>query len=153
MSSYSKTSWKKILNTRIHEYNYKELMAQLRTYKKLNFDELKTEEYEVKPYIFKLNLHEIRVKMRLRSQMLSNVKFNFQSERKFSEVLWACSCQGKMIESQFHIEKICPKYSDLRDTSNDEQHFTQGRRGFSVRPGNNQERFSSVSLLRNIYVI
>ena len=53
--------------------------------------------------------------MRLRSQMLSNVKFNFQSERKFSEVLWACSCEEKMIESQFHIEKNCPKYSDLRD--------------------------------------
>ena len=54
MTSYSKTSWKKILNTRIHEFKYKELMAQRRTYKKLNFDELKTEEYEVKPYIFKL---------------------------------------------------------------------------------------------------
>ena len=85
----------------------------MKQYKKINYDEIKDETFEVKSYLKSLSLPQARLRMRLRAGMVGSVKFNFQSDKKFTEVNWRCSCG--QIDSQRHIENNCVKYDDLRD--------------------------------------
>ena len=54
-------------------------MKNIKTYKKLDYAELSCEEYNFKPYLNELNLSDARTRMRLRANMISKLKFNFQS--------------------------------------------------------------------------
>ena len=115
MSSYAERSWKVEVNKKIEEQNYKDLMTEIKRYKKLSYDELSKEEFEVKSYLKELKLTEARTMMRIRAKMVNTVKFNFQSDPQFTSENWKCSCKGEdsPIESQEHLQ-LCPIYEDLR---------------------------------------
>ena len=109
---YNKTQWKRAVTEAIDQKNHQDLLIMIKPYKKLSYEQLKKEEYEVKPYQKKLSLQEARTRMRIRAQMLNSVKTNFQSDPAFAKVNYKCGCG--MVDSQRHIEQICTLYDDLR---------------------------------------
>ena len=113
MEKYTKQQWKSAVNTAVDEMNHKELLMNIKPYKKLNYDELSKETYEIKEYVKNLPLPKARTRMRIRSMMLKTVKFNFQSDPAFTGENWQFSC-GK-INSQRHIQESCEPYYDLRE--------------------------------------
>ena len=44
---------------------------------------------------------------------MTDVKFNYKSDKKFSNELWKCDSRGTAIETQSHI-LWCPAYQELR---------------------------------------
>ena len=112
MANFNKKQWREAVNSAIEERNSFDLLNTIKSYKKLNFSDLSKEKYEIKDYIKSLPLPKARTRMRIRSMMIRNVKFNFQSDSEFARDNWQCLC-GK-IDSQRHIQETCELYEDLR---------------------------------------
>ena len=73
----------------------------------------KEEKFELKDYIKSLNMHDGRMKFRIRSKMVKNIAFNYSSDPKFSSRLWHCTHCDHM-DSQSHV-LACNSYKHLRE--------------------------------------
>ena len=118
---YSSGQWKKLVEKNIIEKNKTDLLETVKgKYKKISYEELSTEKFELKPYMRQLNISLARDKFRLRSKMTRTVKFNFPSDKKFRADMWRCwHCPS--IDSQAHV-RVCPAYQEFRlnkDLDND----------------------------------
>ena len=89
-------------------------------YKKINLESLKEDDFCMKSYLSKLNVHDARVRFKIASKMLPTVKMNFPSDRKFMTDLWSCSgctepgnVQGCR-DTQEHL-LVCEGYKPLRE--------------------------------------
>ena len=111
IKSYTKAQWKREVSRLLEEKNRMMILQQTKSYKKLSFQQLSKEEYEIKPYIGNLPLNKIRTMIRLRAQVFKSATFNFQSDVLFSKENWLCEC-GRIM-SQTH-QKGCIQYADLR---------------------------------------
>ena len=98
--------------------NKDDLLNQIKGYKKLNFEQLQTEEFNRKSYISSLNIHESRMRFKIKSHMTPSIRMNFQSDVQHTRDLWACpGCLTELDigcrDPQYHV-MICPSYADLR---------------------------------------
>ena len=121
VNKYSSGQWKKLVEKNITQKNKTDLLETVKgKYKKISYEELSKEQFELKPYIKQLNMSLARDKFRLRSKMTRTVKFNFPSDKKFKADMWRCwHCPS--IDSQAHV-RVCPAYHELRhdkDLNND----------------------------------
>ena len=114
--SCTKYQWKKLVVKKINEKNRNDVLNSIEKSKKLNFEELKAEEFERKPYISTLNIHDARTKFALRSKMTKTIKLNFKNDPKYKKELWQCNDCTK-IDSQEHI-LWCQAYAALRVDKN-----------------------------------
>ena len=110
---YTTEQWKNIIKKKMKEKNCSDLVARMKRYKKIDSWKMSQENFEIKPYIAKLNLAEARDKFRLRSFMTRTVKMNYASDKQYAADLWSC-WHCKKIDSQPHI-KICPAYQKFRE--------------------------------------
>ena len=94
MSNYSLNEWKKEVGKKIAQKNYDDLMKKMKTYKKLDHEQLSKEDFEFKSYLNELKLSDARTRFKLRAKMVYKIKFNFQSDPLFTSENWKCSCQG-----------------------------------------------------------
>ena len=85
--SCTKYQWKKLVVKKINEKNRNDVLNSIEKSKKLNFEELKAEEFERKPYISTLNIHDARTKFALRSKMTKTIKLNFKNDPKYKKEL------------------------------------------------------------------
>ena len=117
-STCSKFQWKKKVNEKILIKNRSDLLQKVEKgeYKKINLDELKSEVFELKPYMTKLNMHSARTKFALRTHMTKSVKLNFKNDPGNKKTLWKCNDCSSM-DSQEHI-LWCPAYGHLREDKN-----------------------------------
>ena len=76
MKKTSKILWKNLVNKKIKEKNKTELVKQSERHKKINTDEMKTENFERKPYLTNLRMDQARTKFKIKTKMLKNVKMN-----------------------------------------------------------------------------
>ena len=88
-------------------------MKQSERYKKINTDEMKTENFERKPYLTNLRMDHARIKFKIKTKMLKNVKMNYKNDPKNVKKLWQCS-ECEHIDSQEHI-LWCDGYKNLRE--------------------------------------
>ena len=120
MKKTPKFVWKNIVNQKMKEKNKTDILKQSERYKKINTDDMKTENFERKPYLTNLRMDQARTKFKMKTKMLKNVKMNYKNDPKNVKNLWQCSeCQH--IDSQEHI-LWCKGYETLRankDLSND----------------------------------
>ena len=80
-------------------------------------NDIKEDDFGPQKYFFGMQIEQVRTKFRYRTQM-TQVKFNFKNDKKFSMENWKCdSCQNDFIESQSHLI-WCPAYSHLREGKN-----------------------------------
>ena len=109
----SKQRWKRLVNAAILKENKTQLLQQIQTkYKKLDYEQLKHENYEVKEYFKNLQLGNARLKFRIRTKMVENIALNFSSDPAFVSRLWRCTHCDHM-DSQSHV-LVCSSYKYLR---------------------------------------
>ena len=123
MESFSKRGWKNFVDENIKDKNKQDLLKMMKPLKKLNFDEIKNEQCEIKAYMKKLTYNDALFKFRMRGRILRTVKTHFKSDKKFTEDLWSCwDCSS--LDTSSHILYKCSKYDDLRqdlDFDDDEE--------------------------------
>ena len=116
--SRSHILFKKAVNEKIRKKNRKDILDNIesKNYKKLDLEELQTEEFERKPYLTELNMQAARTKFALRTRMTKTVKLNYKNDPVNKKSLWKCNdCSS--IDSQEHI-LWCPAYGHLRMDKN-----------------------------------
>ena len=85
---------------------------------------MKKEHCELKSYMVNLNLHDARIRFKIRAQMTPTIQMNFKNDPAFKANLWTCSgCnprtkhtvteQTRTDDTQSHV-LICDSYADLR---------------------------------------
>ena len=124
LSKFSKSQFKRFVKSKIKELNknrYLEL-AKINEYKKIDFNSLSDNDFELKAYLKELNVTDARLKFKIVSQMTPGVKMNFQSDKKFAKDLWKCTdCAGSSVlgrrDTQQHLI-ICPGYEAFREGRN-----------------------------------
>ena len=110
--------WKTAVKKAIRNKNKNDLLEMIdeKEYKKLDLDELKKENFEIKPYMLQLNLQSARTKFAIRTKMTKTVKLNFKNDPSNKKKLWMCDdCSS--VDSQEHI-LWCPAYGHLRQEKN-----------------------------------
>ena len=83
--------WKKKVSSSIHLKNKLDLLSMLETYKKLDKQKMKEEEYGQKSYLRTMNLSSGRTFFSARASMLSTVKANFKSDPRYAGD-FRCEC-------------------------------------------------------------
>ena len=110
----SKLAWKRMVKKAIFEKNKKELLDQVeRNYKKLEYEKLKEEKFEMKDYVKSMRMNDGRLHFQIRTKMVKNIAFNYSSDPKFSSQLWHCTHCDRM-DSQSHV-LTCESYKFLRE--------------------------------------
>ena len=114
LSKFTSLQWKNLVKKKILEKNRDDLLTNVKkNYKKINYNEMNNEQFELKPYLKELDMSSARDNFRLRSKMTRTVKFNFPSDRKYQAELWSCwHCSS--IDSQTHI-MVCHAYQEFRE--------------------------------------
>ena len=113
-SKVSQQSWKKLVRKAVTEANRLSILALIEEkYEKLDYQCLKTESFGKKEYIKNMNMHDGRLKFRIRCKMVKHVAFNFSSDPVYSNKLWLCPHCDRM-DSQSHV-LCCESYSHLRE--------------------------------------
>ena len=111
--AFSKMQWKKIVNKKVAEQNKASLLEVIeKKYKKLDYEVLSEENFELKEYFKSLNLPDARLKFALRSKMAKSVQMNYKGEPKFIKNGWKCQ-DCNIPDTQDHILR-CPCYQQLR---------------------------------------
>ena len=73
-SVYTKPMWKKKIHSAIHSKNKRELLAMLESYKKLDKEKLKQEDYGQKSYLKSMKMDSARTFFSARASMLGTIK-------------------------------------------------------------------------------
>ena len=84
----------------------------MQSYKKLDVDKLKRDEFQMKEYFNYMKLGDVRTKFAIDNRMVKTVKSDFPSDPTYTDELWQCE-ECTRIDSIRHI-KICPGYEELR---------------------------------------
>ena len=95
LKQFSKVQFKHFVKKKISELNKEKFleMARKRQYKKVKFDELLSNGFQIKDYLSTFNSNNAKLRFRLKSQMVPGVKMNFQSACRYTPNLWSCdSC-------------------------------------------------------------
>ena len=131
----SKQRWKRMVNAAILKENKTHLLQEIQTkYKKLDYEQLKHENYEVKDYLKNLQLGNAGLKFRIRTKMVENIAFNFSSDLAYTSRLWRCT-HCDCMDSQSHV-LVCDGYKYLRqdrDLSSDNDLVAYFRDVISLR--------------------
>ena len=115
----TKRSWKTKVKKYIATKNRNELLTESKKYKKLNHDELAQENFERKPYFYELNLENLRIMFKIKSQVVPTIRKNFS--RKYRDKSLECpSCRNlnpspsiPAEDTQHHLITECPAFTDI----------------------------------------
>ena len=114
-SSYSKYRWRCLIKSRIHDKNRLDILTEVQSYKKLDYDKLVTEEYGLQPYLKNMTVPLARTCFASRAMMLSSVQMNFKNNPEFRANDYRCGC-GEY-DHQVHLTS-CPQYKHLKEGLN-----------------------------------
>ena len=67
-----------------------ELIEQAKGYKKMNYHEMMTTDFNCQKFLRDLNVHDGRVKLRINTFMITNVKLNYPSDPTYTKERWMC---------------------------------------------------------------
>ena len=112
-SSYSKSEWKRLISTRIHERNKDSLLQQIMSSRKLDQEKLSTETYEEKSYLRDMSIKDGRTFFSSRSSMLSTIQWNFKGQPEFCTNGHLCVCK-EHLDTQTDLLK-CKLYEKQKE--------------------------------------
>ena len=119
VEDFSKQSWKKMVKQRVSRVEKEDLLNKIKQYKKVNYEEKVLEEFGLKEYLRKMNLHKARMKFSLETEMTRTFKFNYMNDKENERLNWACDyCKKK--KNQYKPDSIkhameCEEYENLRE--------------------------------------
>ena len=80
-----KTRWKNLVNEKVHEHARKELLERIRGLKKLNYEVMQNEKYEVKGYLKTMTLEDSRLRYRTRINLVPGFKYLYKNDPAFRQ--------------------------------------------------------------------
>ena len=110
---FSKIQWKRLVKEKITKQNRLDLLGRIKSgFKKLDYNTLCEEKFEIKDYFKALNLPDARLKFSLRTKMTKTVQMNFKGNPRYAKNGWKClECDTS--DTQDHIVR-CRSYQDIR---------------------------------------
>ena len=121
LMQFSKAQFKRLVKCKILELNKEILLekAKSKEYKKIDINDLETNDFKLKSYFRNLSISDARLKFKLVSKMTPTVEMNFMSDKRFSINLWKCEGCIPMSgigtrDTQEHII-VCPGYQKYRE--------------------------------------
>ena len=123
---FSKATWKKKILEAVHLKNKRDLLTLLESYKKLDSDKIREEEYGQKTYLKSMNISSARTLFSARASMLSTVKANFKNDARYAAVDYMCEC-GDHVDTQSDL-LTCALYEKHReglDLLNSDDHLVK----------------------------
>ena len=94
--------------------NKEDPLTLMKPYKKINIDELKNEDFELKTYMKSFPVNQALVKFRLRGRVLHTIKTHFKSDKRFTSELWTWEGCSSSLDTPHHNLRQCASYEDLR---------------------------------------
>ena len=83
----NKKLWKQTVRRQVRLKNKCDLLEQIKYYKKLDYSELKEEDFEIKSYFKTMNLKDARTMFALRVKMTRYVKTHFFNDKEYAKSL------------------------------------------------------------------
>ena len=117
-SSMTKQHFKRMIKSSVHARNKEHLLEESKTYKKLDYQKLVSEEYGLKPYIRNMSVSQARVYFSSRALMLPTVQHNFKHKPEYVANQWRCVCGQP--DQQAHLQ-TCRSYLHLQQGLDMEQ--------------------------------
>ena len=111
-STFSKRLWKKYIYSKIHSKNKSDILTQVQSYKKLNYNKLVSENYGIQPYMKTMTVNMARTFFASRAMMLSTVQMNFKNIPEYKANDYRCGC-GEY-DHQDHLTS-CLQYTHLQE--------------------------------------
>ena len=99
VSSFSKKSWKSLVDSKIKEANRRFLLDGMKRYSKIDFNSISCEEYGLKPYFKTLSLSNSRMKFRIRTNSVKSCRLHFPSNPQFIKEMFICPEPGCSMEN------------------------------------------------------
>ena len=123
METFTKKEWKKFTEKNVRKKNREDLLTMMKSFKKLEVEELEKEDDGIKPYMKSLSYRDAVLKFKMRARVIKTVKTHFKNDKNFTSELWSClNCSS--LDTSFHILHQCPIYENLRkdiNIDNDEE--------------------------------
>ena len=88
--SLSKPKYKQLIRKQIIQKNISDILEQSKTYKKIDFFEMKNEVFQMKPYLKTMKLADARTMFSIQMKTTRTIKSHFMSDKKFALELWKC---------------------------------------------------------------
>ena len=79
----SKVHWRKLCKKMILNKNKIDILEKAKKYKKISYDEMKKESFEVKSYLKDLSLSDAKLKFAIRTKMVRTIQANFKGEQQY----------------------------------------------------------------------
>ena len=110
----SKSEWRSLVRERISLKNRKDILEMCEEYRKLDYFELKNENFKCKEFFKNMKLLVCRTYFSIRTNMSRHAKPNFASDPEFSKQLWKCDNSNiKQMSYTLHV-RYCDSYKHLR---------------------------------------
>ena len=95
-----------MIKSSVHARNKEHLLEESKTYKKLDYQKLVSEEYGLKPYIRNMSVSQARVYFSSRALMLPTVQHNFKHKPEYVANQWRCVCGQPALQA--HLQQLSP---------------------------------------------
>ena len=115
----TKTQFKSRLKDALYEKNRQDILAIIKTYKKLDYSILMHEKCELKEFFHTLTLEQARIRFSLEAKTFWLSKIDFSSHKDYENELWNCDFCLR-VSSLRHF-KICPYFEEQRQGKNIEK--------------------------------
>ena len=120
---FSKKEWRSFVSEKIKTKNRNFLLNGMKTYSKIDHNELALEEFGLKDYFLQLSLPNCRMKFRVRSKTVTSCQTHFPSDQTFIKNSFRCTnCNEFEIDQLSHWHR-CNFFKNMREkiNSNDEE--------------------------------
>ena len=101
------------VSSAVHAKNKWDLLLLLDSYKKLDKEKLKEEEYGQKKYLKSMNITNVRTLFSARASMLITIKANFKGDPRYAATDYMCEC-GEHQDTQSNL-LTCRLYERQRE--------------------------------------
>ena len=93
VKDFSKQKWKAFVKMKIAEMNRSFILEEIKSSKKLDYFDLASENFQLRPYFLSLNLADLRLKHQERSKCMQTCRTHFPSDQaNISEMFRCFSC-------------------------------------------------------------
>ena len=106
----NKFQYKRIIIEKLKEKNRSDILQMCKKYKKIDFFQMKEEEFGLNKNCLTMTLAESRILYNINNNMIRGAKTNFLSDPVYSKQSWRCEC-GE-ISTTLHF-RYCLKYAHL----------------------------------------
>ena len=115
MEESSTKEWSKEISNLIERKNKEEILRKLKSYKKIEYDEVSKEDFGIKNYMKNLTYEDSLFAFRIRGKVVKSIRTHFKKEDEYADELWSCwEPECTSLDTMNHIKDQCIHYDSLK---------------------------------------